>query len=210
MSTRNPAGRSSRAASSWRGTGRPGSCGRARRWWSSTGPRSRPCGRSARADGNNDCFNNVIPTKVVNNMRFRRPRSTRRRRRRHEHVRGRSRHRCRRGHSPPIASRLAAAPTTAAPPGRRWERLAANDQYEAWVIAWPHGTGLPLHDRRVDRRRRHGGRAAAASATSSTMRCTAMVDARRRDRARSGSRPRGVEPERDRGPVRARLLPAAR
>ena len=84
--------------------------------------------------------------------------------------RGRSRHRCRRGHSPRSPPRLAAAPTTAAPPGdgRRWERLAANDQYEAWVIAWPHGTGLPLHD--------HAGSTAGVAMVEGRLRERYLVD----------------------------------
>jgi hypothetical protein len=36
---------------------------------------------------------------------------------------------------------------------RRWVQLAATDEYDAWLIAWPVGSGLPLHD--------HGGSSAA-------------------------------------------------
>jgi quercetin dioxygenase-like cupin family protein len=48
-----------------------------------------------------------------------------------------------------IAEGLAAAdPTTLLAPGttRRWAPIAVNDSYSAWVIAWPAGTGLGLHD----------------------------------------------------------------
>jgi hypothetical protein len=31
-------------------------------------------------------------------------------------------------------------------PGRRWARLLATRSYDAWLIGWPPGTGLPLHD----------------------------------------------------------------
>ena len=36
---------------------------------------------------------------------------------------------------------------------RRWVRLAGEADHDAWLIAWPRGTGLGLHD--------HGGSAAA-------------------------------------------------
>jgi hypothetical protein len=69
-----------------------------------------------------------------------------------------------------IAAGLASAPTTSAPPGdgRRWERLVANDQYEAWVIAWPHGTGLPLHD--------HAGSTAGVAMVEGRLRERYLVD----------------------------------
>jgi hypothetical protein len=38
-------------------------------------------------------------------------------------------------------------------PGRRYVQLLATPAYEAWLIAWPQGTGLGLHD--------HGGSGAA-------------------------------------------------
>lgn len=70
-----------------------------------------------------------------------------------------------------MAAGLAADPATAAPAGegRRWQRLVATDAYEAWVIAWPHGTGLALHD--------HAGSAAGA----------AMVTGRLRERYLAGA-----------------------
>jgi quercetin dioxygenase-like cupin family protein len=37
--------------------------------------------------------------------------------------------------------------------GRRWVRLADEPAYDAWLIAWPRGSGLGLHD--------HGGSCAA-------------------------------------------------
>src|SRR4051812_44977442 len=48
-----------------------------------------------------------------------------------------------------IAEGLAAADPAAllaGGTGRRWMELAATDAYSAWVIAWPAGTGLGLHD----------------------------------------------------------------
>lgn len=37
----------------------------------------------------------------------------------------------------------------AAPDGRRYERLLETPEYEAWLIQWPPGTGLPTHDHGV-------------------------------------------------------------
>lgn len=39
-------------------------------------------------------------------------------------------------------------PRAFVPPGavRRWHLVAATPQYAAWVIAWPAGTGLAMHD----------------------------------------------------------------
>jgi quercetin dioxygenase-like cupin family protein len=41
------------------------------------------------------------------------------------------------------------------PPGdeRRWVQLVATDAYDAWLIAWPRGAALGMHD--------HGGSSAA-------------------------------------------------
>jgi hypothetical protein len=63
-----------------------------------------------------------------------------------------------------MAAGLASDPATAAPAGegRRWARLLATDRYEAWVIAWPHGTGLALHD--------HAGSAAGAAMVTGRLR----------------------------------------
>jgi predicted metal-dependent enzyme (double-stranded beta helix superfamily) len=44
----------------------------------------------------------------------------------------------------------AAAPEDLLPPGpgRRWAKAVEVDSYEAWVIAWPPGAGLPMHHHR--------------------------------------------------------------
>ena len=70
-----------------------------------------------------------------------------------------------------LATRLAADPATEAPPGegRRWRRLVATGSYEAWVIAWPHGTGLALHD--------HAGSAAGAAVVTGRLRERYLVGA---------------------------------
>jgi hypothetical protein len=41
------------------------------------------------------------------------------------------------------------------PSGRRWDLMAASDDFEAWVIAWPPGGAIELHD--------HGGSAGAVA-----------------------------------------------
>ena len=63
-----------------------------------------------------------------------------------------------------MAAGLAADAATEAPAGegRRWRRLVATDRYEAWVIAWPHGTGLALHD--------HAGSAAGVAMVAGRLR----------------------------------------
>ncbi|MCU1502603.1 MAG: hypothetical protein JWM12_1957 [Ilumatobacteraceae bacterium] len=64
-----------------------------------------------------------------------------------------------------IAAGLAAAdPASMLPPGstRRWAPLAATEAYSAWVIAWPAGTGLGMHD--------HDGCAAAVQVVSGRLR----------------------------------------
>ncbi|HEV8295921.1 MAG TPA: cysteine dioxygenase family protein [Acidimicrobiales bacterium] len=53
-----------------------------------------------------------------------------------------------------IAAGLAATISAEVVPSgaeRRWTRLLVTRRYEAWLIAWPSGTGLALHD--------HGGAA---------------------------------------------------
>src|SRR5829696_2334340 len=55
-----------------------------------------------------------------------------------------------------VAAALACqARTTQLPAGaeRRWVQLAATDKYDAWLIAWPVGAQLGMHD--------HGGSSAA-------------------------------------------------
>ncbi len=45
---------------------------------------------------------------------------------------------------------------------RRWALIASTDAYSAWVIAWPSGTGLGLHD--------HNGSAAAIRVVTGQLR----------------------------------------
>jgi Cysteine dioxygenase type I len=44
---------------------------------------------------------------------------------------------------------------------RCWRTIAANDRFEAWVVAWPVGGEIELHD--------HGGSAGAVSVASGTL-----------------------------------------
>ena len=64
-----------------------------------------------------------------------------------------------------IADGLSAAdPAAFLQPGecRRWSLIASTETYSAWVIAWPAGTGLALHD--------HDGSAAAVRVVSGILR----------------------------------------
>ncbi|MFT3854197.1 MAG: cysteine dioxygenase family protein [Ilumatobacteraceae bacterium] len=45
---------------------------------------------------------------------------------------------------------------------RRWALIASNELYSAWVIAWPAGTGLGMHD--------HGGSSAAVQVVRGILR----------------------------------------
>ena len=64
-----------------------------------------------------------------------------------------------------IAEGIAAGdPAAFVPAGtdRRWGIVIATEVYEAWVIAWPSGTGLAMHD--------HGGARAAVRIVSGRLR----------------------------------------
>ena len=64
-----------------------------------------------------------------------------------------------------IAEGIAAGdPAAFVPAGtdRRWGIVIATEIYEAWVIAWPRGTGLAMHD--------HGGARAAMRIASGRLR----------------------------------------
>src|SRR3954454_24505095 len=64
-----------------------------------------------------------------------------------------------------IAEGLACAdPAAFLPPGdgRRWAQIASTTSYSAWVIAWPGGTGLAMHD--------HDGSSAAVRVVCGTLR----------------------------------------
>jgi hypothetical protein len=52
-----------------------------------------------------------------------------------------------------LATRAPSWPGMARPDRRRWNLMAASDAIEAWVIAWPPGGAIELHD--------HGGAAGA-------------------------------------------------
>jgi quercetin dioxygenase-like cupin family protein len=70
-----------------------------------------------------------------------------------------------------IAEGLAAAdPGALLPPGtcRRWVPLAATEAYSAWVIAWPAGSGLGLHD--------HDGSTAAVHVVAGALRERFVLD----------------------------------
>jgi quercetin dioxygenase-like cupin family protein len=56
-----------------------------------------------------------------------------------------------------IAAGLATSASLDVPAGteRTWVRVAANDSWEAWLIRWPPGTSVGLHD--------HGGSSGAFS-----------------------------------------------
>jgi hypothetical protein len=47
------------------------------------------------------------------------------------------------------------------PSGRCWRTIAATDRFEAWVVAWPVGANIELHD--------HGGSSGAIVIASGTL-----------------------------------------
>ena len=75
-----------------------------------------------------------------------------------------------------IASGLAAVTlpwelsTGHSPSERRYARLLSTPEYEAWVICWPAGTILDLHD--------HGGSAGAFTVVSGQLDETIVIDGR--------------------------------
>jgi predicted metal-dependent enzyme (double-stranded beta helix superfamily) len=76
-----------------------------------------------------------------------------------------------------IADGIAAAdPLAFVPDGdrRRWSLVVRHEQYEAWVIAWPAGTGLAMHD--------HDGSRAAVAVVAGTLRERYATDAETRVR----------------------------
>jgi hypothetical protein len=52
-----------------------------------------------------------------------------------------------------LATAIAVAPPVSSSDGRRWWRLLATDQFDAWLIDWPTGEAVEPHD--------HGGSAGA-------------------------------------------------
>ena len=73
-----------------------------------------------------------------------------------------------------IASGLAISESPWQPDGtadytRRYRQLLSTDQYDAWLIWWPPGTGLDLHD--------HGGSAGAFAVVAGTLHETVAAGA---------------------------------
>ena len=70
-----------------------------------------------------------------------------------------------------IASGLAMSERQWSPDGttgtRRYRRLLSTDHYDAWLISWPPGTGLDLHD--------HGGSAGAFTVVAGALHETVAV-----------------------------------
>ncbi len=79
------------------------------------------------------------------------------------------------GPSPDRLTALALVLATYAPswPGmtrperRRWDLMTASDDFEAWVIAWPPGGAIELHD--------HGGSGGAVAVAVGELRETSIV-----------------------------------
>ena len=114
-----------------------------------------------------------------------------------------------------IASGLAAATepweflTGEVPKDRRYQRLLSTPEYEAWVICWPAGTALDLHD--------HGGSAGAFTVIAGGLDELTVADGdvsvRRYEAGETasfGARARRCESGRASGDERARVLAAAR
>jgi hypothetical protein len=66
-----------------------------------------------------------------------------------------------------LAPRAPAWPGMARPRRRRWALMAASEVYEAWVIAWPPGGAIELHD--------HGGSSGAVVVAAGELLETSVV-----------------------------------
>ena len=66
-----------------------------------------------------------------------------------------------------LAARAASWPGMARPAGRRWALMEASSAVEAWVIAWPPGGAIELHD--------HGGSAGAVVVAAGELLETSIV-----------------------------------
>jgi hypothetical protein len=66
-----------------------------------------------------------------------------------------------------LAARASSWPGMARPTQRRWELMAVSDAFEAWVIAWPPGGAIELHD--------HGGSSGAVLVAAGELRETTIV-----------------------------------
>jgi hypothetical protein len=72
-----------------------------------------------------------------------------------------------------IAAQLAADPPVGLLPAgtrRRWALAARGPDHDAWIIAWPRGAGLSMHD--------HGGARAAVHVVSGELRERYVTEAR--------------------------------
>jgi hypothetical protein len=69
-----------------------------------------------------------------------------------------------------LATRAASWPGMARPARRRWALMAASTTAEAWVIAWPPGGAIELHD--------HGGSAGAVVVAAGELVETSIVSGR--------------------------------
>jgi Cysteine dioxygenase type I len=66
-----------------------------------------------------------------------------------------------------LAARASTWPGMARPTERRWELMAVTDAFEAWVIAWPPGGAIELHD--------HGDSSGAVLVVTGELRETTIV-----------------------------------
>ncbi|HEY5025015.1 MAG TPA: cysteine dioxygenase family protein [Acidimicrobiales bacterium] len=67
-----------------------------------------------------------------------------------------------------LAARAPSWPGMTSPSHRCWDLMAASDAFEAWVIAWPPGGAIELHD--------HGGSAGAVVVAAGKLLETSVVD----------------------------------
>jgi hypothetical protein len=74
-----------------------------------------------------------------------------------------------------LAVRAPSWPGMARPVRRHWDLMAASDAFEAWVIAWPPGGAIELHD--------HGGSSGAVVVAAGELIETSVVSPPVGDRA---------------------------
>ncbi len=72
-----------------------------------------------------------------------------------------------------LAVRAESWPGMTQPRCRQWHLIAASDAFEAWVITWPPGGAIELHD--------HGGSAGAVVVAAGELRETSVVSRPSRD-----------------------------
>jgi Cysteine dioxygenase type I len=66
-----------------------------------------------------------------------------------------------------LAARAPGWPGMTRPAYRRWDLMAVTDNFEAWIIAWPPGGAIELHD--------HGGSSGAVVVAAGALRETRVV-----------------------------------